>query len=573
MKLTKKIWFDENSMPPKDQIWYRGGGKFYEYLNGEWVVIYDLGNILKQEELDSISNKIEEQTGEELQDKSLSGVLEAIVDSISTGGTVDAESLSNKVQSLVGNEDSQTKYPSAKAVYDALNTKLSKPDTDGTFGQVLITDGQGNVSWQNAEAAGGLEYFNYYSNGINKEIRIVGVGQTGSGAGVQQVGDIFYNTSTGKLRRATSATSSGTFKFEDVDIDTNALYVSPIKMYRFVDGVFTEAQASSLGLLGTIKNNEETIKKITNKHLKICLLGNSYAADCWRYVPFMLLNYGITCEIYFYYRGSGSLNDLNSQWEDYGYNGIAESDGAPHSRLAFHIDTRINDKWIKYPYSEENGQTMNTICAKDIVEIGNTIGGWDLITLQQVSVFTDADPDDDTSERYVHLADIIDYIQDHCDNPFNLAWFQSYTRVAHDDATVRANSLENQHKLFKKYPFDFEIPVATAVFSARGNDTLSALGDSSEHNLWADDDVHLQEGLPCYLGSLVVLQSLFNYFGLGKSVLNDKFRATTENVGSGQIGMEPTAQFPCIGVTEVNCRLAQKAAILAVKNPSEISTI
>ena len=37
-KLTKKIWFDENSQPPKDQIWYRGEGKFYEYKNGENVL-------------------------------------------------------------------------------------------------------------------------------------------------------------------------------------------------------------------------------------------------------------------------------------------------------------------------------------------------------------------------------------------------------------------------------------------------------------------------------------------------------------------------------------------------------
>ena len=43
-KLTKKIWFDENSQPPKDQIWYRGEGKFYEYKNGEWVLVYDIAS-------------------------------------------------------------------------------------------------------------------------------------------------------------------------------------------------------------------------------------------------------------------------------------------------------------------------------------------------------------------------------------------------------------------------------------------------------------------------------------------------------------------------------------------------
>ena len=33
MELTKEIWFDTNSMPPKNMIWYRGKGKFYEWSN------------------------------------------------------------------------------------------------------------------------------------------------------------------------------------------------------------------------------------------------------------------------------------------------------------------------------------------------------------------------------------------------------------------------------------------------------------------------------------------------------------------------------------------------------------
>ena len=416
-------------------------------------------------------------------------------------------------------------------------------------------------------------YLDFYSSKINKQIAIVGTGTTGSAAGVTQVGDIYYNTSTGLLRRAVSEAQSDTFYYETVTPDYDALYVSPLKKYKFIDGVFTEVNNSSLGLLGVVMQNSEAISSLKNRHFKICLLGNSYTADCWRYVPFMLLNYGITCEVYFYYRGSGSLNDLNSQWEDYGTTGIAESDGGSHTRFCAHIDTRINKEWIKYPTTEQGGVTINTKCARDIVEIGNTIGGWDIITLQQVSVYTDVDPDNDTNGRYEHLTDIIDYIQEHCSYPFNLAWFQSYTRASHDSATIRADSLDNQEKVFEDYPFNFEIPVAAAVFSARGNATLAALGDSTEHNLWADDDVHLQEGLPCYIGSLVVLQSIFNYFGLGKSVLNDQFRATTENVGSGKIGLDLTAQFPCVGVTEGNCRLAQKAAILAVKDPANISEI
>lgn len=417
------------------------------------------------------------------------------------------------------------------------------------------------------------DYFDFYSAGLNKEVKIVGVAATGTGAGVKEVGDIFYNTSTDLLRQAVSQAGESTFNYQTVPPDDHALYVSPISQYRYINGVFTEVSKASLGVWGDVLVNKENIESLKERHLKICLLGNSYTTDCWRYVPFMLLNYGITCEIYLYYRGSGSLNDLNSQWEDYDRTGIAESDGNEHTRFCAYIDSRKNAKWQNYPTETVDNVTVNTMCAKDIVEVGNSIGGWDLVTLQQASVYTDVDPDNDTNGRYEHLTDIIDYIQEHCDYPFNLAWFQSYTRASHDSATIRTNSLANQEKLFEEYLFAMVIPVATAVFSARGNETLAALGDSDEHNLWADDDTHLQDGLPCYIGSLVVLQSLFNYFNIGKSVLNDTFRATADNVGSGEIGLDSTAQFPCVGITDANCRLAQKAAVLAVRKPSVISTI
>ena len=82
MELTKEIWFDTNSMPPKNMIWYRGKGKFYEWRNDAWVVAYDLGNTPSQEELNDIADVIEDKTGEELQDKSVSGVLDAIVNAL-----------------------------------------------------------------------------------------------------------------------------------------------------------------------------------------------------------------------------------------------------------------------------------------------------------------------------------------------------------------------------------------------------------------------------------------------------------------------------------------------------------
>ena len=73
MNPVKKIWFDENSQPPKNMIWYRGAGKFYEYKNDEWVVAYDLNNMPTQEEQEELVAAIQEKNPEFVidEDKSL----------------------------------------------------------------------------------------------------------------------------------------------------------------------------------------------------------------------------------------------------------------------------------------------------------------------------------------------------------------------------------------------------------------------------------------------------------------------------------------------------------------------
>ena len=38
----RKIWYDENSMPPKNLVWFKGG-KYYEYKNGKWIESTEFG--------------------------------------------------------------------------------------------------------------------------------------------------------------------------------------------------------------------------------------------------------------------------------------------------------------------------------------------------------------------------------------------------------------------------------------------------------------------------------------------------------------------------------------------------
>ena len=281
-------------------------------------------------------------------------------------------------------------------------------------------------------------------------------------------------------------------------------------------------------------------------HLKICLLGNSYTADAWRYVPAMLLSYGITCEVNFYYRGSGSLQDLDDQWTHTSQYDIANYDGTQHIRLHFTIDSRKGVSW-----ANATRTSAQAIVAAD---------KYDIISVQQDSRQAM------TASSYVpYLQDVIDKILAECDYPFTLCLFTAYTRA--DDDRHEA-SLAQQEIVYNTYPFNMVMSCAAAVFSAQENDTLAVLGDSTYHNMYASDNIHLQEGLPCYVVACTIVQSILGKYLPGKSVLGDQFRATAENIAD--LGMDATANGDSTGVTDANCYLAQKAAISAVKNPFEI---
>lgn len=57
------------------------------------------------------------------------------------------ENVSNKITSL-SPSCSNTQYPSAKCVHDALKEKIHEPANEGTSGQALVTDGDGGRNWE-----------------------------------------------------------------------------------------------------------------------------------------------------------------------------------------------------------------------------------------------------------------------------------------------------------------------------------------------------------------------------------------------------------------------------------------
>lgn len=273
-------------------------------------------------------------------------------------------------------------------------------------------------------------------------------------------------------------------------------------------------------------------------HLNICVLGNSYSNDAFSYVPFILKEYGITCKIHIYYRGSGSLHDLNHQWNDNSPYSIADLDGKEHIRLHFSIDTRKDNSWSK----------EDVLSANDVVSLEK----WDIISLQQGGNRAKS-----IDTYYPHLPDIMSKIDSICDYTYGLAWFMAYNGALENENQA---SLDTQRQVVESGKFNLVFPVATSVFIAQEKEELQNLGESVYKKLYYSDNIHLQEGLPCYLAALTVSQSLLDHYRPGINVMGNNIRPSDKWIEKIN-GITPNGE--AIGVTDENCELAQKIAVIA----------
>lgn len=285
-----------------------------------------------------------------------------------------------------------------------------------------------------------------------------------------------------------------------------------------------------------------------DNHINICVLGNSYSNDSFCYVPFILEEYGYTCKIHIYYRGSGSLKDLDEQWSDTSQYGVASLDKKQHVRLHYSIDTRVEKRWRKEP----------VMSAEEVLSLDK----WDIVSLQQVSSHAQYQ---DTYEPY--LNNVIEKINAQCNYPFILGWFMAYNRAS-DNANV--NNLSTQKVICGRYPFGIVFPVAAAVFSAQDNKVLGELGDSPYKRMYAADNIHLQEGLPCYLAALTVAETLMRQCFHRGTVIGNRIRPADSWIKSIN-GITPNGNST--GVTEANCALAQQAAVNAYFHKFEITPL
>lgn len=289
------------------------------------------------------------------------------------------------------------------------------------------------------------------------------------------------------------------------------------------------------------RNSTDSIEPL---HINICVLGNSYSNDSYCYLPFILKQFNITSKIHIYYRGSGSLRDLYQQWYDDGPTGYAELDGMEHVRLHFSIDTRYDSAWK----NESNISPDNILSLEQ----------WDIISIQQASNLAK-----EINSYYPYIYDIIDRINKRCPYRFNLAWFMAYNRA---EDNYNELNLKTQKTIVYSYPFDLVFPVSTAIFLAQTTE-LSRLGDSEYKNLYCSDNVHLQEGIPCYIAALTIAQSILDYYKPDLYVYGNLLNPTQQWLESIN-AITPNGKS--IGVNNKNIALAESIAIISNRNKFSI---
>lgn len=296
---------------------------------------------------------------------------------------------------------------------------------------------------------------------------------------------------------------------------------------------------------GHIKTKEfdsRDVGKADGKHLRICIIGNSYTADSFMYLPFILKNYGITIEVGCYIRSSGTLQNAVNEWST-GASGV--------SSAFYYINTKTKTSW----------QTISTAASP---QMAVKYRDWDIVVLQQGS---EASVDYAT---YSYARQLIGLILDNVGKPVVFGWNININRASSgsDYEAVADTILSNISKVCEKEPMSIIFPYGTAIFNARTNQTLAAIGAGG--NLWYSDKVHLQEGLPCYIANLANVEAIFRKFFPHLGVMGDTTRPTDAMISSWAV---KSTNGSSVGVTEANCRLAQICAVQANNYNFEIKTI
>lgn len=301
------------------------------------------------------------------------------------------------------------------------------------------------------------------------------------------------------------------------------------------------------------------------KSIKILTLGNSGHQDMLTYVPFIMQN--VAPEL-----------DLTL--------GITYVSGASIDRQ---IDLFDNDDAIISFDLYKAGASAWTIKSSQTMKQCLVAEDWDIIMIGQNST---NQMDFSTYSRIPELIDkVTTYVAtdngDYVGHSIKWGYLAPQVRIANNSMVVietpntYPDYMDAVQQSLNEYPLEFAIMGGTAVMNARGT-TLAQYGNAQftdgdgvviETGQMNYDYFHMQEGIGCMVGSYCSVLSILELAGINnRSIFGEKTRPdatwiTSKNIpgtnGAGNV----------VGISDPNCLIAQKCAVMAHKKPFEVSTI
>lgn len=325
-----------------------------------------------------------------------------------------------------------------------------------------------------------------------------------------------------------------------------------LKTVLFTD--YIDSQIDNLkDEVSSLKTEIDTLQN--SKTLKILMFGNSFTHDSAGYVPFIL---------------KSMYPNLNLELGIAFYSGCSL---AQHLASLSGQNVTLDEQNITpqtYWYSLSiNGGKWTTNYSKDGTDIIKD-KDWDIITFQQNgrNAFSNWNT---YFKPFIYK--IQKLIYEKVNKPVKLGWVLTHGSYAGTDlVTLKQNwqgTADNSQKVIQNSLADFIMPYGTAVQNLR-NVYDSSWGGQAD--LLGDDDVHMQEGLPCLTAAYCHAIKILELVGLPLSIIGNKLEPTKEWVEEYALGPN-YYNDDVMSVDDSNRFIAQACAIQAIKNPYTITDI
>lgn len=312
-----------------------------------------------------------------------------------------------------------------------------------------------------------------------------------------------------------------------------------VKLNQDCNKIIVSTDCSVGGSIDVSVSKEDVVSE-AKREVRILSIGNSFSQDAFCYMPYILQNIAPEIKLTF---------------------GIAYYSGCSlQQHLQFFNDESTVYKLDKWTWESYRWNATSNLTLQDCLRNDR----WDVVVFQQNSGnsgdYTTVSP---------YLNSLVKSVGTLLARPVKQAWLLTPSnKTDYDESVTHYNSIsEVAQQVLQNSPIDMLFPCGTAIQNARTT-SLKSLGDGG--NL-LHTSLHLQEGVPClieaYVAAMVVARSVGNNIcsvhGEGSIVdsawLNGKFIPGTNGTP--------------VGSTEENCRIAQIAAIAAMKNPLVITDV